>query len=74
MTRIQIDPKDHGKPGALDKAIERARGERGADKDRLDWLQEQIVDVIYLDDGTIIDVRGNSVREAIDTARSRKTK
>ena len=38
------------------------------DKRRLDSLQEQIVDTIYLDDGRIIDVRGGSVRAAIDAA------
>jgi len=36
-----------------------------SDAELLDWLQEQIVDVIYLDDGRIIDVRGLDVREAI---------
>ncbi len=35
------------------------------DREILDWLQEQQVDVIYLDDGKIIDVRGGSVRKAI---------
>jgi hypothetical protein len=42
------------------------------DTQRLDWLQEQIVDTIYLDDGTLIDVRGLSVREAIDRATRKK--
>lgn len=42
-----------------------------ADADRLDWLQDRIVDTIYLDDGTIIDVRGDDIRSALDTARSR---
>lgn len=41
------------------------------DQQRIDWLQELTVDTIYLDDGTIIDVRGNSVREAIDRAALR---
>lgn len=41
------------------------------DKERLDWLQDRIVDTIYLDDGKTIDVRGNSVREAIDEAAKR---
>ena len=40
-----------------------------ADGARLDWLQEQIVDTIYLDDGQIIDVQGNNVRQAIDDKR-----
>lgn len=38
---------------------------------RLDWLQERVVDTIYLDDGKIIDVRGNNLREAIDGAMRR---
>jgi hypothetical protein len=42
-----------------------------ADKGLLDWLEEQIVDVIYLDDGRMVDVRGNSVRKAI-AARSKE--
>lgn len=42
-----------------------------ADKQRLDWLQGRMVDVIYLDDGKIVDVRGNSVRAAIDAATLR---
>ncbi len=40
-----------------------------ADKERLDWLQAEVTDTIYLDDGRIIDVRGLSVRAAIDDAR-----
>lgn len=39
-----------------------------ADKRRIDWLEEQIVDNIWLDDGTMVDVAGNSVRKAIDRA------
>lgn len=39
------------------------------DQVRIDWLQERIVDTIYLDDGKIIDVRGNNVRTALDAAR-----
>jgi hypothetical protein len=35
------------------------------DKQLLDWLEEQIVSEIYLDDGRLIDVKGNSVRSAI---------
>lgn len=35
------------------------------DKEILDWLNEQIVDVVYLDDGQIIDVKGNDIRKAI---------
>jgi len=42
------------------------------DKRRLDWLQEQLVDTVYLDDGRIIDVGGsqhaNNLRAAIDAA------
>lgn len=44
------------------------------DKAILDWLEEQIVDTIYLDDGRLIDVRGNSVRKAIETAMQAKAK
>lgn len=36
------------------------------DKSRLDLLQNEIVDTIYMDDGRIIDVRGLDVRKAID--------
>jgi len=39
-----------------------------SDKELLDWLEEQVVDVIYLDDGRIIDVAGNSVRAALARA------
>lgn len=39
-----------------------------ADQQRIDWLQEQTADVIYMDDGRIIDVRGLDVRKAIDRA------
>lgn len=38
------------------------------DSKRLDWLQEHLVDTIYLDDGKIIDVRGGDVRRSIDNA------
>lgn len=41
------------------------------DKERIDWLQARITDTIYLDDGKIVDVRGNSVRDAIDEAMRR---
>lgn len=36
----------------------------------LDWLNEQVVSEIYLDDGTLIDVRGRNVREALGEALS----
>ena len=39
--------------------------------DRMDWLQGRVVDTIYLDDGKIIDVRGDDLREAIDKAMGR---
>ncbi len=39
------------------------------ERERIDWLNEQIVDVIYLDDGRLIDVKGNDVRPALDAAR-----
>jgi hypothetical protein len=45
-----------------------------ADATMLDWLQEQVVDVIYLDDGRFIDVKGNSVREAIRAAIAAQSK
>jgi hypothetical protein len=35
------------------------------DRDILDWLNGQTVDVIYLDDGRIIDVRGEDIRAAV---------
>jgi hypothetical protein len=38
------------------------------DARRLDWLQERVVDTIYLDGGKIIDVRGGDLRTAIDAA------
>lgn len=41
---------------------------RERDTARMDWLEAQIVDVIHLDDFRIIDVRGHSVRDAIDKA------
>jgi hypothetical protein len=47
------------------------REEREKDSERLDWLNEQVIDVIYLDDGRIIDVRGDSIRIAIDAAREK---
>ncbi len=39
-----------------------------SDKEMLDWLQERVVDTIYLHDGKIMDVRGGNVREAIQLA------
>jgi hypothetical protein len=39
------------------------------DAERLNWLQEELVDTIYLDDGRVIDISGRrTVREAIDAA------
>lgn len=32
----------------------------------LEWLTSQVVDVIYLDDGRIIDVKAGDVRRAIE--------
>lgn len=43
----------------------KALGACERDKLTIDWLQEQIVDTIYLDDGRIIDVKGNSLRKAV---------
>lgn len=37
----------------------------------LSWLQSRIVDTIYLDDGTIIDVAGGDLRGAIALAMSK---
>jgi hypothetical protein len=45
-----------------------------ADAMVLDWLEEQIVELIYLDDGRFIDVKGNSVREAIRAAIAAQSK
>lgn len=45
--------------------------DKAADVARIEWLQEQIVDVIYLDDGRIIDVRGLDIRKAIDEAMTK---
>lgn len=42
------------------------------DTERLDWLTEEVVNIIDLDDGRIIDVRGLSVRKAIDAARAQQ--
>ena len=39
-----------------------------SDKEILDWLNEQIVSEIYLDDGRLIDVRGLDVRKAIQAS------
>lgn len=40
-----------------------------ADKARIDWLEEQPVDTLYLDDGRIIDIAGRiDLRKAIDNA------
>ena len=38
------------------------------DSGRINWLQSQIVDTIYMDDMAIIDVQGGDVRSAIDAA------
>ena len=39
------------------------------DKARIDWLTEQPVDTLYLDDGRIIDIAGRvDLRDAIDAA------
>lgn len=45
------------------------------DTERLDWLQEELVDTIYMDDGRLIDVGGQhqgSLRKAIDARRTVK--
>ncbi|WP_449103579.1 hypothetical protein [Pseudomonas veronii] len=39
------------------------------DEARIDWLTEQAVDTLYLDDGRIIDIAGRvDLRDAIDAA------
>ena len=38
----------------------------------LDWLQEEVVDVIYMDDHTVINIQGNNVRQAIEAVKQRK--
>ena len=43
------------------------------DEELLDWLQDQVVDTIYLDDGRIIDVRGGNVRGEIYNATLKPT-
>ncbi|MFN7927248.1 MAG: hypothetical protein U0Y68_04755 [Blastocatellia bacterium] len=42
-----------------------------SDTEILDFLQEVVVDTIYMDSGEIIDVRGLDVREAIIKAMKR---
>lgn len=37
----------------------------------LDWLQETVVDTIYMDSGEVIDVRGMDVRKTIVEAMAR---
>lgn len=44
------------------------------DKARLDWLNDQPVHFIELDDFSIIDAKGLDVRTAIDAKRSAPTK
>lgn len=42
-----------------------------ADRDRLEWLQENSADTIYMDDGGIVDIGGQhegNIRAAIDAA------
>src|SRR5262249_2937656 len=56
-----------GREGSkLDDAMKRL-----TDGQMIDWLQQEIVDTIYLDDGRIIDVRGGSLRDSIREAMSR---
>lgn len=59
---------------ALDELAACSRRERAAEEKAaaLDWLQEQVVNVIDLDDGRIIDVRGNSVLATIQAARAKE--
>lgn len=37
-----------------------------SDRELLDWLNEQVIDMIYLDDGRVIDPHGKDVRIAIE--------
>jgi hypothetical protein len=59
----------HARYEANDKAAQKKKN--AEDAVRIDWLQEQIVDVIYLDDGRIIDVRGLNLRKALDGAMTK---
>lgn len=64
--QIACDAIDRIRRGALPS--EPSDGELLPNKQRIDWLNEQIVNVIVLDDGRIIDARGNDVRPSIDAA------
>ncbi len=41
------------------------------DPDLLNWLQDEQVDTIYMDDGRIIDVKSGNLRQAIREAAAR---
>lgn len=63
---IRIKKKSKRRSGALDSSGSIS------DTERIDWLTAQLVDVIYMDDGRIIDIGGaakpHDVRCAIDNA------
>ncbi len=59
-----------GQIESLTSAME-MEGVASRERARLDWLQGRIVDTIYLDDGKIVDVRGEDLRKAIDAAMTR---
>jgi hypothetical protein len=48
----------------------RAATDEVRDKALVDWLQNEVVDTIYLDDGRIIDVRGGDLRKVIAALRT----
>jgi len=54
---------------AADERADERADELERDKARIDWLAEQPVDTLYLDDGRIIDIAGRvDLRNAIDAA------
>lgn len=65
-------------PRDIREAVEKLRAAQPPtehpDKARLDWLNEQPVHFIELDDFSIIDVKGLDVRAAIDARRASVTK
>ena len=69
-TRQMMDEwgADRLKLAAAEARVKELEAARGEDTKLLDYLQEEIVDTIYLDDGRIIDVRGDCLRSAIREA------
>ena len=58
--------KERGNHGA---GLLKELAELREDRERLNWMQSEITDTIYLDDGRIVDVAGGNVRAKIDAAR-----